>query len=215
MKKLVTSAVLVAATMASVNVMAELSANAALTSNYMWRGATQSDEGVAVQGGVDWSNKDGLYAGTWASTVDFGPLSDTNAEIDFYAGKTFGDYDAGIIIYTVDDDLLGDGDVTELKLAGSFGVVSAELYVSLDNAADADYTYLSVSGEFDVSGVAVAPYVGSSGGDATGTHYGVSASKTISGLDLSATIDIADADLSGTGDDETVFFVSVSKSFEL
>jgi len=215
MKKLMTSAVLAAATLVSVPAMAELSANAALTTNYMWRGASQSDDGVAVQGGLDWANESGFYAGTWASTVDFGPASDTSMEIDVYGGKTFGNFDVGVLLYTIDDDILGDSDLIELKLGGSFEMVTAELYVSLDHPADADTTYLSVSADFDVSGIAVTPYLGSLGGDASGTHYGVSASKEIAGFDISATLDMADSDASATGEDETIVFITASKGFEL
>ena len=48
-----------------------LKANVALTSNYMYRGISQTNNGPAVQGGFDytyvpWS----LYAGVWGSNVD-------------------------------------------------------------------------------------------------------------------------------------------------
>lgn len=63
----------------------EVSFNVALTSDYVFRGFSQSDENVALQGGVDVTN--GMfYAGAWASTVDFS--DSTDAEIDLYAGIT-------------------------------------------------------------------------------------------------------------------------------
>jgi len=217
MKKLVTSAVLAAATMASVPAMAELSANAALTTNYMWRGATQSTDDIAVQGGADWANESGLYAGVWASTLGDNPGN----EVDLYVGKKLGamgpiaDVDAGVIILTNTDDLLGAGDAIELKLAGSVAVVNAELYVSLDAPANTSYTYLTANTEFDVSGITVTPYLGTAGGDASGTHFGVSAGKEISGFDISALIDIADKNSSGTGADETKVSITASKGFDL
>jgi len=47
------------------------SANVALTSNYMFRGVSQTNNGPAVQGGFDYEYSPyNLYAGVWASNVD-------------------------------------------------------------------------------------------------------------------------------------------------
>jgi hypothetical protein len=48
-----------------------ISANIGAVSNYMWRGVTQTQDGAAVQGGLDFSHESGFYIGTWASNVDF------------------------------------------------------------------------------------------------------------------------------------------------
>ena len=46
-------------------------ANVALTTNYMFRGISQTGNGPAIQGGFDYSYQPlGLYAGVWASNVD-------------------------------------------------------------------------------------------------------------------------------------------------
>lgn len=46
-------------------------ANVALTTNYMFRGISQTGNGPAIQGGFDYSYTPlGLYAGVWASNVD-------------------------------------------------------------------------------------------------------------------------------------------------
>lgn len=63
----------------------EFSLNAALTSDYVWRGVSQSGEDPAIQIGADYANS-GFYVGTWASNVDFGPGSDAEVELDFYGG---------------------------------------------------------------------------------------------------------------------------------
>ena len=44
-------------------------ANASATSNYIWRGLTQTTNEAAVQGGIDYAHESGFYAGTWASNV--------------------------------------------------------------------------------------------------------------------------------------------------
>lgn len=55
-----------------------------LVSDYRFRGFTQNGENAAVQGGITLTHTSGLYAGTWASTVDFGSLGHT--EVDLFAG---------------------------------------------------------------------------------------------------------------------------------
>lgn len=66
-----------------------ISANVAATSNYVWRGMTQSDDAPAIQGGFDVEYK-GFYLGTWGSSVQWeDSTGDTAAmEADFYAGYT-------------------------------------------------------------------------------------------------------------------------------
>ncbi|MBP7704629.1 MAG: TorF family putative porin [Caulobacter sp.] len=61
----------------------EFSGNIGITSDYIFRGVSQTDEGPAIQGGADLSS--GIfYAGVWASNVDF--YDETDAEIDLYMG---------------------------------------------------------------------------------------------------------------------------------
>ncbi|WP_144212620.1 TorF family putative porin [Shewanella donghaensis] len=68
----------------SATAFAEVTGNIGATSNYLWRGVSQTGDSVAVQGGVDYENESGFYAGTWASNVDFG--DGTSYELDLYAG---------------------------------------------------------------------------------------------------------------------------------
>jgi uncharacterized protein (TIGR02001 family) len=68
----------------------EFSANVALTTDYRFRGVSQTTEDPAIQGGFDYSYTPiGFYAGVWASNIDFAEsgVSDTaDLEIDFYGG---------------------------------------------------------------------------------------------------------------------------------
>ncbi len=78
----------------------DISFNLGATSDYVFRGVSQTDEDPAIQGGADLTA--GLfYAGVWASNVDFG--DDTDAEIDLYAGvkPTYAGFtfDVGVIGY--------------------------------------------------------------------------------------------------------------------
>ncbi|ABZ78357.1 conserved hypothetical protein [Shewanella halifaxensis HAW-EB4] len=105
-KLLINSAVILLTSLLGTAAHAAVEANIGATSNYLWRGVTQTDDAVAVQGGIDYSHDSGFYAGTWASNVDFG--DDTSYEIDFYAGfaGTIGDefeYDLSYLYYAYPD----------------------------------------------------------------------------------------------------------------
>jgi len=74
--------------------------NLSFTSDYVFRGVSQTEEEAAIQAGADLTNGT-VYAGAWASNVDFG--DDTDAEIDLYAGvkPTYAGFtfDVGVIGY--------------------------------------------------------------------------------------------------------------------
>ena len=68
----------------------QVSYNAAITSDYRYRGLSQTRLDPALQGGVDYVHgPTGLYVGTWLSTIkwtkDLG--GDGNIEWDIYGGK--------------------------------------------------------------------------------------------------------------------------------
>lgn len=61
----------------------KFSANVGLTTEYFYRGLTQSGKGnPAIQGGFDFNHSSGFYIGNWNSSINFGG----NIESDFYAG---------------------------------------------------------------------------------------------------------------------------------
>ena len=63
----------------------EVSGNVTLTSDYSFRGWSQTTRDFAIQGGFDVDLADtGFSVGTWASTVNFG--SDASLELDLYIG---------------------------------------------------------------------------------------------------------------------------------
>jgi uncharacterized protein (TIGR02001 family) len=61
-------------------------ANIALTSDYRFRGISQTDRDPAVQGSVQYTDDSGLFANAWASNIDFNDPQDSPLEIDFTAG---------------------------------------------------------------------------------------------------------------------------------
>ena len=61
--------------------------NLAVTSDYVFRGISQTDLDPALQGGLDYSFGDtGLYVGAWASNVDFADSDGPDVELDYYIG---------------------------------------------------------------------------------------------------------------------------------
>lgn len=68
----------------------EVSFNAAVTTDYRYRGVSQSRLKPALQGGADYvNNPSGFYAGTWISTIKWvkDAKGDGDVEWDLYAGK--------------------------------------------------------------------------------------------------------------------------------
>jgi uncharacterized protein (TIGR02001 family) len=78
--------------------------NMTIASDYRFRGISQTYNGPAIQGGIDYAHASGLYLGNWNSNVSSTLFSGGSAiEMDFYAGwkKSFGDFglDVGTIYY--------------------------------------------------------------------------------------------------------------------
>jgi uncharacterized protein (TIGR02001 family) len=98
------------------------SASATGTSDYVFRGISNSDNDPAIQGSVGLTY--GMfYVGTWASSIDF--ADGVNTEIDYYAGITPTwqgiSFDFGWLYYNYPDDQTFD--YWELKAAASYEVL--------------------------------------------------------------------------------------------
>lgn len=95
------------------------SSNVGLTTDYTFRGISQTNEGPAIQGGFDYAN--GLvYAGVWGSNVDFGG-ADGSLEIDLYGGLK--------------------GKITD-RITGDVGAIGYFYPNATDDAAELDYVEL-------------------------------------------------------------------------
>lgn len=168
-----------------------LSANVGLTSNYLWRGVSQTDDAAAVSGGIDYAHDSGFYVGTWASNVDFG--DDASYELDFYAGfgNDIGDtgfaYDVGYIYYAYPDSNEVDSD-NEYDFSEVYATISYDAFsITYNTLADSDWssdfgddTYVSADAEFEISeGLTLAVHAGNYDYDAGGDYsdYSVSLSK--------------------------------------
>ena len=97
-----------------------LAASVTLTSDYRFRGQSQSEREAAVQGSVDYSHPSGFFGGVWASNVDFDDPQQTPLEVDVTAGFS---------------GALSDDVTTTITLT----------YYWYPGAADADYDYAGLS----------------------------------------------------------------------
>ena len=130
----------------------DFSANLGVTSDYVFRGVSQTEEDPAIQGGLDVTNGQ-VYAGVWASNVSFPGDPDTSAEIDLYGGfkpQVAGwTLDIGAIAYLYTEQPNGaDYDYVEGKLGASRSsgawTYGATVFWSPDffGAAEDEATYL-------------------------------------------------------------------------
>ena len=127
----------------------DFSATFGFYTNYVFRGVTQTQNDIAFQGSFDWAHSSGLYAGVWASNIEFVPGDDANLEVDWYGGYNGSidkfSYGIGGIYYMYPDanepDIDGDGspneyDYVEIKgaLGYDFGVaaLTGSIYYSPD-----------------------------------------------------------------------------------
>lgn len=106
-----------------------ISGAATLTSDYRFRGVSQSDEGMAVQGGITISHDSGFYVGAWGSNLaGWGTFGGANMELDLIAGFKLpvgeGTLDAGLTWYMYPSGA-SNTDFAELyaKLSGTVGPV--------------------------------------------------------------------------------------------
>ena len=139
---------------ASFTQAADISGNVALTSDYKFRGISQSNENPAIQGGFDLGWDNGIYIGTWGSTVDFDFTSDDgyngSLELDYYVGwgGDFGDsgfaYDVGYLYYDYPgDSSAGQGDYQEIYGSLSWSALTVGVAISDDYYAETgDFWYL-------------------------------------------------------------------------
>ena len=102
-----------AAEAAAEEATSNLSWNLAVTSDYVFRGITQTNFDPAVQGGLDYAFGDsGFYVGAWASNIDFNDPDGPDIELDTYVGYST-DMSEGwnLDLHAVRYNYLGERDV--------------------------------------------------------------------------------------------------------
>jgi uncharacterized protein (TIGR02001 family) len=185
-----------------------LTANVAVTTDYRFRGVSQSFRRPALQGGVDYGHDSGLYIGTWASTVDDDFLTDTRGvELDVYGGYKFPlgkDWllDVGVLQYLYPGESLWN--TTEVYLGATWKF----LYLKYSHSVSDDtfgFTDTRGSGYLDLTatyplqeGLNLIAHVGHqrfrNNSDASYTDYRVGATYDWAGLTWGASVFGTDED---------------------
>lgn len=212
---------------------AELSANIGAVSNYVWRGVTQTDDAAAIQGGLDYAHESGLFVGTWASNVDWGPKT----EYDLYGGFSGSAGDFGYKLQYIYYGYLGGEndfgnkpyDFSEIGVSGSYKMFGAGISYTLNGEADDDATFSSgdlyyfgsvtvpLPEDFSL-GATVGYYDFDDDADTSYPHTLVTVSKTFGdfgtfGLNLSKAWLGGDDEAALATDDDPRFYVSWLKTF--
>ena len=163
-----------------------LSFNVGAVSDYRYRGISQTRLQPAIQGGADYAFANGLYVGTWLSTIswirDAGKAAGVDAgnsrlEVDLYAGykgeivKDTLSYDVGVLAYVYPANNYSrvpggaNADTTEIYGALTYGMFTAKYSHALTNAFGSANSknsgYLDLSAAIDVgAGFSVVPHIG-------------------------------------------------------
>jgi len=199
------------------------SASVALSSEYVFRGITQTNSEPAISGSFDVNHSSGAYAGVWASNVDFGPASDVSLEIDYYTGfgGDFGEsgvsYDIGALYYNYPDESTLDFVETYGSLSYSFLTAGAAYTAWADDDAYEGSVYYSLDATHDIGMFSLAAGVGyydyDDGSDYTNYHVGASTELAGFGLDVTYTDTNGNAaDIFGKNAADSAVIFTISKS---
>ena len=172
-----------------------LSMNASLSTDYVFRFISQTQEDPAVSGGVDWESGSGFYLGVWGSNVDF--EDDARLEIDFYGGYQFETtagwgFNFGLIDYEYFNDEANDNTLEGLVSVAK-GPASVSVYYDLKNG---EYYWVEGGLEHDFDKVSTSLTLGTflpDKGDGY-TGWSVSASVPYRSINYSLTAFGTDSD---------------------
>jgi uncharacterized protein (TIGR02001 family) len=182
----------------------EVSGNAAIVTDYRFRGVSLSAGDPAIQGGIDIAHSSGFYIGTWGSSIEGGALYG-EMELDIYGGWS-GDLtsglstDIGVIYYAYPANDFGPADYVEVygslgtqlgPVGASVGVAYApdqdslggedNLYISLDLEAGVPNTPIALTAHAGYTDGVLAPDLLAGGIEDDGWDYSVGASVTVLG----------------------------------
>jgi uncharacterized protein (TIGR02001 family) len=215
----------------------EISYNAALSSDYRFRGISQSRLDPALSGGADYTNNPtGFYLGTWLSTIKWTKElgGDGHLEVDVYGGKR-GEitkdisYDVGVLTYYYPSNhLQPNANTTEIYGQIGYGVAYAKYSSTLTNAFGASDSknsgYLDLGANIEVPmGVTVNLHAGhqtvKGHSDGNYTDYKIGATKDFGFATGAVAVIGTDANnngfyiVNGKHLGKTTAVVSISKTF--
>lgn len=201
-----------------------ITANVALTTDYLYRGISQTSGGPAIQGGFDYAHESGFYVGTWASSITF----DDAIEIDYYGGFAGSlteaiEFDVGVLYY--DYPGAGDDDFVELYGGLTYMGVTAKAAWSDDFfAGSGESVYYTLDYGFDLTeDLSLGLHYGLNtfdeltwGTEDSYSDYAVSLGGSVEGLDLSLTwtdTSLSTSECGGSSDCGSTISFAVGKSF--
>lgn len=158
---------LLAATATINTASADVAYNAGVMSQYVFRGMMQRDS-AAINGGADYTNDNGLYAGIWAAQVGIegttaGSSANNGLEVDLYGGikKAFGSatLGAGFTSYQYTNKIKAANDgkfdtaYNELNFSLGYGPITATInpgyHEGYNGSGDKNYVFYSLKGEYE------------------------------------------------------------------
>ena len=213
----------------------EVSFNAAVTTDYRYRGLSQTRLKPALQGGADYTNNPtGFYAGTWLSTIkwvkDLG--GDGSVEWDIYGGKR-GEiapgfsYDVGGLYYAYPSNSLNPSANT-FELYGQVGYGPGYIKYSTSTtnlfgtSNSKNSGYLDLTANFDMAeGLQLNVHLGrqivKNNGSLSYNDYKVGVTKDFGVVSVSLSVIGTDTDLylspGGKNLGKTAAVLAVSKTF--
>ena len=184
----------------------EVSGSAGATSNYVWRGATQTMGEPAFQGNIGVEHM-GFYADVWASQVNFDGIEDY--EVNYSAGFSsdigeYISYDVGYLKYSyMDDDIDFVDDVGEVYGSVSVGPFSGTVFRDIE-AKTSYYQGSAAVGEnwglpLDLEG-----FIGR--GEDEEFSYGVSVSKSWKAFNVAYTYTTKETEIEDSAHAVSLFY---------
>ena len=134
--------------------------NLSATSDYVFRGVTQTNYKPALQGGLDYAFGDsGFYVGAWASNVDFADPDGPDVEVDYYVGYSTDvsdtwnmDFSVVNYAYLGEREAYGSLNYTEFFAKTTYNEMLTFTVAYANDYANLDFSslYFNVAGEWEV-----------------------------------------------------------------
>lgn len=163
----------------------------AITSDYLYRGVSQSSNTAAIQGSMTLNHSSGFYATVWGSSIAFSQGLELDPAIGYTGSAGDVTYDVGVLRYGYP----GDSDINPFtEVYGSVSMSGAKLGLAYSDdffgeTGESIYVYLSYGKE--IAGLNFSAYAGVNMFDeidvADGyVDYKVAVSKAVSGITFEA-----------------------------
>ncbi|MBV2130035.1 TorF family putative porin [Arsukibacterium indicum] len=197
----------------------ELSGDLTFTSDYAFRGISQTDEAPAIQGGLTLSDESGFYVSVWGSSVDFGGQGTLEFDVMLgWSGAINEEWsvDVGVMRYGYPNTEFAGSNFYELYGSASYKDFTFGLAYSDDYYANAG-TYFYLYGGYSYAltdNLALDLHVGHNEYDDSAASYldwSIGLSTEVLGAGLSLAYVDTDIDDCNLCDSRVIF--SVSKSF--